>query len=116
MKLGILAVSVTLMLWAGTALAAPPTAKEALPGCRFFADGALERRPFSQGDCAGTVYTLMILGPDLPDVLRHCVPDGVTTKQAVQVVVTYIDRLPQRMGDPFLWLSVEALRAAWPCK
>lgn len=101
---------------ASVANAAPPPANEMLPGCRFFIEEALERRPFSQGNCAGTIHALMVLGDTQDESIRFCVPDGVTVKQAVQVAVTYIDRIPHRMHEPFLWLSVEAFRAAWPCK
>jgi Rap1a immunity proteins len=45
-----------------------------------------------------------------------CPPKGVTSGQALRVVVTYIDAIPARMHENFKYLAVEALRAAWPCK
>jgi hypothetical protein len=44
------------------------------------------------------------------------VPDGVTNRQGVAVVVKYIEARPERMHERFSVLAIEALTAAWPCK
>jgi hypothetical protein len=45
-----------------------------------------------------------------------CAPPDATLKQAVSIVVDYIDSRPERMHEYFNALALEALRAAWPCK
>lgn len=114
MKQSMLAGAIALLLSAGTANA--DDAKGMLAGCRFFIEGAPERRLFSQGDCAGTVWTLMLVNTALEEKHRHCRPDGVTTKQAVQAVVAYMESAPQRLHETFVWVAAEALRDKWPCK
>jgi Rap1a immunity proteins len=42
--------------------------------------------------------------------------NGVTNRQAMAVVVKYIEARPERMHEHFGLLAVEALTAAWPCK
>jgi len=45
-----------------------------------------------------------------------CVPVGETRKQAVGVVVEYIDGQPARMNENFVPFAIAALQANWPCK
>ncbi len=44
-----------------------------------------------------------------------CPPAGATVGQAIRVVVRYIDDRPARQHENFPKLTIEALRAAWPC-
>jgi hypothetical protein len=62
-----------------------------------------------QGRCVGLVDGLSYTG-------NFCQPKGVTTGQAVAVVVKYIEARPERMHEDFGILALEALTAAWPCK
>jgi len=65
---------------------------------------------FKQGYCLGLVEGLAYVAK------IECVPDGVTLRQTVLVVVTYIAARPARMHENFKDLALEALRAAWPCR
>jgi hypothetical protein len=62
-----------------------------------------------QGHCVGLLDGLAYTG-------NFCVPKGVTTAQAVAVVVKHIEARPERMNEPFGILALEALTAAWPCR
>jgi hypothetical protein len=44
------------------------------------------------------------------------IPYGPTIDQFVKVVVAYIEARPARMHEQFEGLTIEALRAAWPCR
>jgi hypothetical protein len=59
-----------------------------------------------QGRCVGLVDGLSYTG-------NFCQPKGVTTGQAVAVVVKYIEARPERMHEDFGILALEALTAAW---
>jgi Rap1a immunity proteins len=128
----------------GMALALTVTAAQAedksanymLPHCQNFIDhksGDL----FGQGLCAGLVEgvtaTVSIvalyafprppfISPDrpppdrLPRTLCIDVPNGVTIEQLVRVVVAYVEARPDLMHQEFRLLSIDAVRAAWPCK
>jgi hypothetical protein len=99
------------------ALTTPASGQEAnsanfyLPGCK----GSLgpQGTPlWGQGLCYGFIAGLgyMAIGKDF------CSPDGVTSQQAVAVVIKYIEARPERTHEPFGVLALEALTAAWPCK
>lgn len=68
------------------------------------------KEPLKSGFCTGLVVGVAYAARDV------CPPDSATNEQGVRVVVAYIDRIPARMHEPFAKLSIEALRAAWPCK
>ena len=84
-----------------------------MPGCRSFTAETLPSSAaddaFKRGQCLGIVDTIAALTADV------CHPPGVTSGQAVSVVVKYIDDRPARMHENFRLLAREALRAAWPC-
>jgi Rap1a immunity proteins len=50
------------------------------------------------------------------DTGSTCLPNGVTQGQMVRVVAYYIDARPARQHEDFTQLTIEALRAAWPCR
>jgi hypothetical protein len=83
-----------------------------LPGCKGILDPREDTPMWKKGHCAGFVAGLgyAVRGKDF------CPPDGVTTAQAVAVVVKYIEARPERMHEEFGDLALEALTAAWPCK
>jgi Rap1a immunity proteins len=88
-----------------------------LPACRAVADfssyEAPKGDPYFMGICTGIIDTIGLMGVAFH---RVCLPNGVTTRQAVAVVVQYIDKRPARMHEAFKILAIEALAAAWPCK
>jgi Rap1a immunity proteins len=61
--------------------------------------------------CFGIINSLSYIGQQF----GTCLPAGTTSRQAVSVVVQYIDGHPEKIHENFNSLAVEALREAWPC-
>lgn len=66
------------------------------------------------GYCRGAVEAVMEIG-NAQAVSPVCVPKDVGSRQAVQVVVTYLDANPNELNKPFGVLAAAALHAKWPC-
>lgn len=89
-----------------------------IDACRVVASGATPKgdEMFQAGLCIGKVEALSWVATGLTDDrLRSCRPSAVTPKQIAKVVVTYLDRNPARLHEPFVGLALEALANAWPC-
>ena len=78
---------------------------------------------FIQGFCAGVVVGVAamaqpLFAPRQARAAERCVniPESITNRQFVQVVVRYIEAHLNRMDEQFRVLAVEALFDAWPCK
>src|SRR5262245_7833857 len=93
-----------------------------MPHCRSF---LASEHSSPQAFCLGVVRGIVFIGSILRDQVMAegdrrlpCIdpPSGVTFRQSVQVVVTYIDARPARLHEHFGVLALEALRSAWPCK
>jgi hypothetical protein len=89
-----------------------------MPGCRdvaslinFSISEQSKEDSYRMGVCSGIMVGLGYLGKSY----GMCLPAEATSQQAAVVVVQYIDGRPERMGENFMALSVEALKAAWPC-
>ena len=108
-----------LLLTAVNAHAAPPqSGADFLPICE-----ALSKKIegngldlFNQGQCAGIIASLRIMGPHLEPALRFCTASTVTNGQINLVILKYVDANPYRRSEPFILLATEALRGAYPCK
>ncbi len=61
--------------------------------------------------CFGIINALSYVGHDF----GACLPVDTTSRQAVSVVVQYIDGHPEKIHENFNSLAVEAMREAWPC-
>jgi hypothetical protein len=85
------------------------SANQMLSGCKGLLDRNMGVPMFNQGRCIGFI-------DGLGYGIGFCQPDGVTSGQAVAVVVKYIEARPERMHEDFGKLAIEALSAAWPCK
>jgi hypothetical protein len=71
-----------------------------------------------QGMCVGMIDAIDFVAREYPPEeqdYRSCPPSDVTLKQAVQVVVSYIDARRERMKEDFKKLAIEAIHDAWPC-
>jgi hypothetical protein len=68
------------------------------------------------GECGGTINTLLFLGNALPEGFKVCCPKGATSEQAARVIVSYMQSNPETLHEPFQILAMQALRKAWPCK
>jgi len=57
-----------------------------------------------QGMCVGIIDALNFMMAELPPEekeYRICPPNGVSLKEAVQVVISYIEARPERMHENF---------------
>jgi Rap1a immunity proteins len=94
------------------------SANAIMPGCRAFVKGELSSsyiEGYMQGECVGIIRGL-VDAAYLQPLSPFCVPDDATNGQMVRVVVSYIDRHPERMHLRFSALAFDALKEAWPCK
>jgi Rap1a immunity proteins len=88
-----------------------------LPGCREFASPhPILSDQLNQGECIGIIEALRQMSWLMPPTFQSCAPDGVTNLQLAVVVVRWLDQHPQRWNENFQYLTLEALREAWPCK
>jgi hypothetical protein len=95
----------------------PYSANAVLRGCRLNAGEATAITPVNVYDlafCTGEVVALMQISGALQNPI--CLPRDATVDEAKQVIVEYLDKMPERTHDRFALLAVEALRHAWPCK
>jgi hypothetical protein len=90
------------------------SANHFLPGCKSALSGKMftQAEALQRGRCTGFVQAFLALSP----ALDFCQPREATIGQAVAVVVKYIEARPERIHEPFGSLTLESLRAAWPCK
>ncbi|WP_354097554.1 Rap1a/Tai family immunity protein [Bradyrhizobium sp. S3.2.12] len=84
-----------------------------LPHCKAL----IEDKPPGvwEGQCGGTIDTLVWVGSSLPKRGRFCAPKGIPHMQAHRVVVSWLERHPERLHLSFQGLVMEALMEAWPC-
>jgi Ssp1 endopeptidase immunity protein Rap1a len=91
------------------------TATEMLAACRAFLEGpkllerATQELTLRAGFCAGYVSGIMA------EETEACVPP-VTAREAVRIVVGYLEAHSDELDKPFDDLVERALIAAWPCK
>lgn len=94
------------------------SANSILPGCR--ASMAVSPPSVTGSFCVGIIDGIIIMsemrGGLLSPALCFDVPFSVGLGQTVRTVVAYIEARPARMGEDFHELTVEALRATWPCR
>jgi hypothetical protein len=72
------------------------------------------------GRCLGYLHAVMAMNQvwsheAKPTSLSFCPPVGSTTKEAVRIVVKYLDANPARLGLPSEMAAIEAFQSAWPC-
>jgi Rap1a immunity proteins len=81
-----------------------------LAGCKDFLAG---KSNFFGGRCVGVVEVLDALNFDTK---LFCPPERADNLQRVQVIVSYIEALPERKNHDFRLVANEAMAKAWPCK
>ncbi len=118
----LIATMLAVMLNCEGAVAQPgqTSANDVMPGCRdvvlqinqIHLSGISKQDLYEMGFCMGTISGLSYVGKSY-DI---CMPTGMTSQQATDVVVQYIDKRPERMNENFMLLAVEALQTAWPCQ
>ena len=121
-----LALLLTLLGWfiiSPAALAQRPieSAKEILPGCRAFlviAQGSTAVDELGQirgGVCAGKISALLNVAPVLEPGFRFCRPEGVTVRQAIEVVLKRLEGNPELWNQLFDELALRVFVETWPC-
>ena len=91
------------------------TGSEMLAACRAFLEGpkllerATQELTLRAGFCAGYVSGIMA------EETEACVPP-VTAREAVRIVVGYLEAHSDELDKPFDDLVERALIAAWPCE
>jgi Rap1a immunity proteins len=88
-------------------------------GCKALVEGqTTNAQLYALGNlCAGIVIGLASVGQQLslPE-WQSCAPATSDARQLAWVVVDYIGAHPERMGEDFRRLTLEAFHDAWPCK
>jgi hypothetical protein len=91
------------------------TASNDLEACRAAAvHGGIDfKNAFEVGLRMGIVEATMT---NLPlRAVPTCLPQGVTTGQALKVLVKYMDDHPEQLHEKTAWVAAKALHEAWPC-
>ena len=83
---------------------------DVVPECRV---GGKE---FVAGICFGVLSALALVGGDLREEFRVCVPADVTSNQLARVLIEFTRERPQQMHLDFRFIALAALRGAWPCR
>jgi hypothetical protein len=86
-----------------------------LQHCEHYASNT-NRYDVWDGECGGTVASLMYFSNSLDEKTRFCPPKAATNGQAGRVVVAYLRAHPEMLHLDFRALAATALRAAWPCQ
>ena len=109
----------------GSTSAQAASAKEVLPACMLYLSvvdrhGTASQSEISHlmdaGECLGAVYALLTVSHTLAEPLKFCPPVEFDAEQGVRVVVAYIEKRPERVGEDFTTLALEALQSKWPCQ
>lgn len=85
-----------------------------LPHCEHFVEK--KSNDVWDGECVGAISALVVLGKELPDGFKNCLPKDVTRQQAARVIVKYMRSNPEKLHDSYIYLATTALSKAWPCK
>jgi hypothetical protein len=102
-----------------TCLAGPAAAQTLLTGSYYIEhcrNALAETGTYIAGTCTGMILGILFVGRNLPLSARLCTPPDSTNKQALRVVVSFLDANPHRLHEPFGDLVIDALRTAWPCR
>jgi Rap1a immunity proteins len=86
------------------------SASSNLPGCHAVLNGS------KRGLTAAAAYCLGVIDGIVFNVGSICVPNGISGKDEVGVVLEYIEARPARWSEIFAELAFEALQEKWPCK
>ena len=76
----------------------------------------LKTQPYrltSAGMCAGVVIGIL---ESLRVVQFSCPPDGVTNEQLVQMVVSQIEKHPEKLHEDFVLPVSAVMIGTWPCQ
>jgi hypothetical protein len=98
------------------------TAKDVLPYCKLAPKEAAlaESTAREFGYCLGAIDGVVVgawrrrdsIDPGCFDVPEK----AFIERETLNVVITYADRHPEELTQPFVQVAARALREAWPCK
>jgi hypothetical protein len=101
------------------------SANEVLPACKLYLS-IIDRRGAAKetevphlmdaGECLGAVYAMLNVSQGLAEDLKFCPPLDTQPDEGVRVIVTYVEKRPERSSEDFTRLALEALRGKWPCR
>ena len=84
-----------------------------MPGCRAFLSPPIPpQHAVKAGFCLGLTEGVWDTGYAEGWI---CSPSEIVGREALRVVVQYVEARPARINERFTVLASEALRAAWPC-
>jgi hypothetical protein len=91
---------------------------DAQKACRFFVEGAFGDTDAARaaGACEGMIETAMVFSPNMPADTRACAPAQGSALESAKVLLRYLDKSPDRVGEAGITLAIESLRDAWPCE
>jgi hypothetical protein len=95
------------------------SANARLPTCKALAsDKPQIANAATASYCLGMLDTLAFTSSYWDDRPWLCsdFPKNVRTQQAARVVVRYVENHPERLHEPLIWLAMQALHDAWPCR
>src|ERR1044071_6621174 len=93
------------------------TGYDYLPRCKLVVRGpSTDREIVSATYCVAAVGALIGAAPFLAPRYQFCFPEDVTSAEAVQVVVAYLESSLSRLHEDFRLLAITAMRQAWPCR
>ena len=86
------------------------SARVRMPECRAFLSLSVRNETLVGEQCAAIVSEL------IQTARIFCMPKKATLREAVRIIVRYVDARPARQSESFILLAREALREAWPCQ
>jgi hypothetical protein len=102
------------------------TTAEMLSACKRMAEAEVQGdmvaipQDFRSGVCWGAFITLQDLivkaHPGGQPIFRVCAPPASTRTQLIAVFVDYAKRNPRRLHEDFFEVSLDSLRAVFPCQ
>ena len=112
--------AVCLVLLSGAPAYADDSVNHYLPGCRAVGQEAMPesvRVKIRMFQCMAIVDAIFALNERwwFRTDGTFCSPEGVTTGQAVQVAVFYVEKMPEDWHYPFAVKALKAFKEAWPC-
>jgi Rap1a immunity proteins len=121
MRALVLGIAIAMVATSALAQEDKSSANYMLPYCRAAVNNqapTLSSDAVMQGMCVGLVDAIDFMMSKYPpeeQEYRSCPPSDVILRQAVQVVIAYIDARPERISENFKTLAIEAIHDAWPC-
>ena len=113
-----IATAIALLVGPAQALERWYSGNDLLAACRVVSTGSTPTSENAQlvEVCLGEIEALDWAAPGMQnEKLQSCVPDDVTIKQVAKVIIDFLDQNPERRGEPFEGLALEALALTWPC-